>query len=198
MRARRCQRQNPPYESLRGNNARPNEMTGRRDRQNSALSAQNRGLSRRNQDLQGQLEDVIKEKAQLECEVRKMGARCDSAIADAHKADSRYHNLVEVKNKLESRVQKFEEEQGELRLENDKLNRAHDEDQTTIRGLERQVVRCKAAISSSTRPEDLPTDDTIESKAGHIFFELQNFVVQKFRKVPLGNSAVLFFRPIGC
>lgn len=149
----------------------------------SAVIKQLRG---ENQSLIDEIGTLTAENADLErrrayhqkgkLEARQRCAELDEAIRDSDK-----------------QMQQLQRQLQRLQWENHDLQAAVEEAQAGQQDLKEQVVQYKKMISNTTRTEDQASDESINEKAGQLFFRVQNFAVKYFRKAQLSESTPTIF-----
>lgn len=177
----------PTAATLRRENEELKRDISRGDAEIAGLKAQHARLSEDKRSLNDRNEQLTEDNATLQRHLKAVDEECDELLAEHHELDGRYHRLVDDCRALQSQNEQDQSSKASLQSRIEELTKAADECQNTIENLKSQVLEYKSAISASTRMEDQVADDIIDAKAGQIFFALQNFAVQNFRSVKLGE-----------
>ena len=155
----------------------------RREQETATLIRDKADLTRSAQAYYGRVEELLAERQSLKRDNRKLNEELDVVVDENHKLDERYHGLVDVRRELENQIQQDTKAGADLQAHHQELVAANEADQKTIQDLKEQVTQYKGMISASTCQEEQTPDDVVNGKAAHIFFSVQNFVVQNFRGV---------------
>lgn len=164
----------------------------RRNRDISNLREEKAELIAADQEQRARIGGLLEAKAKLERKANERKAKeldqeCEGFYSSNRTLETRFHELVDANKTTKIQLQQAQHARKDLHSRNHELLKAQNKDQKTIEDLKAQIFQYQATISASTRGEDQMADDVIEDMVNQIFFELQNFVVQKFRGVKLGE-----------